>query len=552
MDLEARIETLRQTHHQPLVELQSGLDASLAEAGEPLRSTWRALSRAITHHLRRQERDIHPALLASPTPGLRREACATTMEELDILRQRADAVRQAPLPEPEDRQALDQLLGALAASREAEEALAHELSEDPAPEGATLRTTTATCPTCLRPVEARVRVEEGAVVLQRTCPEHGLSQQLVSRHPAWWADLDCYYFEVNGQTWPQRDYVVHLPGSCGPHCSMCTSRAHRGDLPELDLAHLEQEVAGRRGVKVDLMAGPETPAETLVDWVKAVKRSGNMVAVHLPAAAPLQDGLARSLAEAGLDEITLQLTHLDAEVRAALQALSAQDLATTLLLLLDPDDRDTPARVLELALQPTSEHIRELLFQGVRTPEHTPMPDQALDRVIELCPTIHREDVRRFSKVYFGLLSALKVRKCLYVHHYLLARDGQGGCRPVSELVDLPGMAMEAERYAKRLPHHKRSSRLRYLAGLARHGATRQAFQLMVDSLQLQRLLQRGAPAKRSPRRFLVLGFTTACDARAFDLNVAERCGKGELDQEHGFVDSVAMANVGLGPVTES
>ncbi len=49
-----------------------------------------------------------------------------------------------------------------------------------------LRTTHATCPVCLTDLPADVVVHADRVCLERTCPDHGHTAQLLSRSPAYW------------------------------------------------------------------------------------------------------------------------------------------------------------------------------------------------------------------------------------------------------------------------------------------------------------------------------------------------------------------------------
>jgi hypothetical protein len=67
---------------------------------------------------------------------------------------------------------------------------------------------------------------------------------------------------------------------------------------------------------------------------------------------------------------------------------------------------------------------------------------------------------------------------------------------------------------------------------------------MLFDMAQLQALFKTGMALEQVPRRFLLLGFITACDPQNFDAQVAINCGKGELSVDGGFVDSGAVANV--------
>jgi hypothetical protein len=172
------------------------------------------------------------------------------------------------------------------------------------------------------------------------------------------------------------------------------------------------------------------------------------------------------------------------------------------------------------------------------------MPDEVIDLLCEQEPEITSEDIRRFNRLYFSLLSTFRVKKCLYVQHYLLSRGDDGGYTPAADFIDLAAAEAASERYARDLPRKPRRARARLLADVARACVSRQAADLLLDTARLQRLFVDGMNLTRVPDRFLVLGFITACDPLNFDAQVARNCGKGELSADGGFEESGAVANV--------
>ena len=224
-------------------------------------------------------------------------------------------------------------------------------------------------------------------------------------------------------------------------------------------------------------------------------------------------------------------------------------------------NEDQVGRVYRFALQPENSHVREVFFLGLRVlgstryaqaqaadgqsmADRALMPDALIDVLCEQEPSMKREDIRRFNKLYFSMLSAFKVRKCLYVQHYLVARDGHGGATTAADFLPLERIEQACESYARRLDRHPHLARGRFLAELARLGVRRETMGMLFDMAQLQTLFKTGMKLEQVPRRFLLLGFITACDPQNFDAQVAINCGKGELSVDGGFVASGAVANV--------
>lgn len=435
-----------------------------------------------------------------------------------------------------------------------------------------VRETRSVCPTCLQELPAQVVTDPEGAWLERTCPEHGLVRQLLSTHPGHWAELDRYYFRVNGDERPQRDFIVRMTERCNLACPICLAKANTEDTPDLDLAGLERLLTERRGIKVDLMAAEPTLRPDLEDWIRRVKSTGNIAALHTNGLKLADLRYARRLRDAGVDEVFLQFDGFDDGANRALRGrpllkarlatlanLRALGIATSLIVVVARGVNEAQVgETLRFALQPENAFIREVFYLGLRMlgsardavdraerpfQDQSLMPDELVDLLGAARPDITREDVRRFNKLYFAMLSAFSVKKCLYVQHYLVVRDGDGGGRPIGELLDLDALDRAAERYAARAAHPA-LARVGLLLALARQGLSPRALPAVGDLARLELLLRSGMNLSEVPNRMLLIGFITACDPWNFDAEVAVNCGKGELSVDGGFEESGAVANV--------
>ncbi len=558
------------------------------QTSQQLLAPWNHFRDGILKHIDDEETVIFPALeilARGETPAMDIAAwLAEFQHEGDEMATITDALRAAARHAGDEEVALLTLLDSLDMHAQAEtrmfaaalEMLSREDVPDEVPADAApaevLRTTHGVCSVCLKDAPARIEVSDGTVNLVKSCAEHGEERQLLSRSPDYWRDLDSYYFKVNAESWPQRDYIVRMTERCNLQCPICLAKANTEDTPDLDLSGLESLLSERRGIKVDLMAAEPTLRSDLEDWIRRVKETGNIAALHTNGLKLANLEYARKLKEAGVDEVFLQFDGFDdaANTRlrgrpllkarlAALANLRALDIATSLIVVIGRGLNEAEvSRTYRFALQPENDHIREVFFLGLRVlgsarealrsgdpglADMAMMPDELIGLLCEQEPDISREDIRRFNKLYFAMLSAFRVKKCLYVQHYLVARDGGTG-RPISELLDLAGLEAAAERYAEQHRIHPHRARARLLAELARHGMNRSAVRMLMDMVRLQNLMRTGMNLSLTPRRFLLLGFITACDPANFDAAVAINCGKGELSADGGFHDSGALANV--------
>lgn len=437
----------------------------------------------------------------------------------------------------------------------------------------TLRETRSVCPSCLDEVPAAVLRDAESVFLEKRCPTHGPSRQLLSSSPDRYAALDDYYFSVNSTSWPQRDYIVRTTERCNLACPICLAKANTEDTPDLDLSGLEQLLSERRGIKVDLMAAEPTLREDLEHWIRRIKATGNIAALHTNGLRLADRAYAERLVAAGVDEVFLQFDGFNEDANralrgrpllkarlAALKNLRELGVATSLIVVIGRGlNEEQVGETFRFALRPENRHIREVFFLGLRVLGSARdaakeggsalggmalMPDQIIDMLCEQEPAITSEDVRRFNKLYFAMLSALRLKKCLYVQHYLVTRDGAGGYAPASDWLDLEAIEAAADRYAERLPRSPRRARGQLLAEVGARSVNRKTAGMLRDMLRLERLLHDGMNLAKVPERFLMLGFITACDPWNFDAEVAVNCGKGELSADGGFIDSGAVANV--------
>jgi uncharacterized radical SAM superfamily Fe-S cluster-containing enzyme len=446
-----------------------------------------------------------------------------------------------------------------------------------------VRETEGACPSCGRLVPAGVVLSGGQAFLEKGCTDCGTHRVLLSRHGEEWAELDAAYFKADPRRGPQRDFILRMTERCNLACPICLANANTQKTPDLPLERLAELLATHRNhkIKIDFMAAEPTLRSDLLDWVMAVKAAGHSAALHTNGLRLADPAQVRALAAAGVDEVFLQFDGLDDGANIALRGRPLLDLrlkvlrnlreaglATSLIVVIAKGlNEDQVGETLRFALRPENDHIREVFYLGLRgmgaarhteppqaqstTPGHdwmsqTLMPDALLDLLCAQYPTVLRADVRAFNRLYFAMLGAFAVRKCLYVQHYLLCREADGTARPITDFLDIEALARLVETFASEVKTTPVAAHLRlFWKAALRSGALRPAaLRLLPDFLKLERLFEKGMRLDGVPRRFLVLGFITACDLENHDIAVARGCGKGELSVDGGLHDSGAEANV--------
>lgn len=433
------------------------------------------------------------------------------------------------------------------------------------PDSTVLRKTFGRCPQCLRCVPAEVAEKDGKIVLEKTCSLHGRSEALISVCPEYYKDVAGFYFDVMRRRLPQRDYIVRLTERCNLDCPICLAGANSDILPDIGAEEITRMARGMRGKKIDLMGCEPTVMQDLPDIIRAIRRSGNIAALHTNGIAIEDAAYLKKLRDAGLDEVHLQFDGFDDEayrvirgrpmLESKLKAMrNLSDLGIpvdlVMTILAGVNEKEIPA-VLEFGLK--HDNVKEIFFLGCRLlgkaagkfESEQLMPDQVIDMVAQATnERISRDCARRFQKLYFALLSIFGVRKCLYVQHYLLFRDRAGGYKTLDQVIDMPGLERALDRFRRRRAAGSKTAAPLFLAEAAPFFLKPGALALAGDFLALSLMMALGFNLRRAKRRSVMLGYITACDPHIYDAAVADYCGKGEISRDLGTQESGALANV--------
>ena len=430
-----------------------------------------------------------------------------------------------------------------------------------------IRETVSVCPDCLKDISAKVIEKNGCVYLHKSCPEHGASECLLSEHPDYYANLDRYFFSVMKGEFRQRDYLIRMTEKCNLQCPICLASADSNQnqapppVPDLELKKLCEFMDSRPGrqLKIDLISSEPTLCPDLPQFLQEIHKRGHIASLHTNGLRLVDIDYLRTLKEAGLDEVFLQMDGFDDDaymrIRGArltntklraLDNLEKLGVATSLVMVIMPDCNEKEiGKVLEFAKNKA--FIKEVMFLGTRAlgyfrdSKATLMPDQVIDLVYResggLCP---REECFSFNKLYFALLSFLGVRKCLYVQHNLLIRK-EGRYHGISEYVDWK----RVEPVLDDLPEAQTKwQKLFWFLRLGFSLLSLRALSLLPDFFSLFIRLKLGWNLHYLPANPLLIGYITACDPQNVDRQIGCFCGKGELANDIGIHESGSEANI--------
>ncbi len=426
------------------------------------------------------------------------------------------------------------------------------------------RKTESMCPSCLKDLPATLESRESGVYLCKECPDCGRFEVRLSKHAWYYEELDRYFFSVMDGDFPQRDYLIRLTERCNLNCPICLASANDNDEDDLKMEELLKFSANKKKVKIDLISAEPTLRKDLPEMIKKLKEQGHIVALHTNGIRLKDREYVKTLVEAGMDEVHLQMdgfeekTHItlrgepltDIKMQA-LKNLEEFNFATDLVMVIMPglNEHEVPAM-----MKYAKEHsfVRELFFLGFRSlgkardAQHDKcyLPDDTID-IVENATNgeIDRKSVMRFQKLYFAMLSLMGIKKCLYVQHYLLFRDGKNNLIHAKDLCNWE----ETEKHLDKLSHIPRSNvlgRFFWFIGLGFKMLSINTIKVAWDVLKMKMHLWSGFDLSKLTGQTLILGYITACDPFIYDKQVAKFCGKGELATDIGLHESGSDANV--------
>jgi uncharacterized radical SAM superfamily Fe-S cluster-containing enzyme len=426
------------------------------------------------------------------------------------------------------------------------------------------RKTRGVCHRCIQWIDAVVIEREGKVFLKKHCPQHGVMEAKLSGHPWYHLQLDRFYFDLIKEEYPQRDYIIRLTERCNLKCPICLAKANTLQTPDLKMSRLLNYLRTKRRLKVDLMSAEPTMRKDLPTIINTVSRLGHISALHTNGIKIADRECLKDIVSGGVGEVFLQFDGMDEEIyqkirgqrllekkMKALNNLMVLKIPTSLICTIVKDINDNCIEQM-LKLGCENEHVKEILFLGCRwlgsqaddAQSICLTPDEIIDMIEQQTKgMINRRDVFDFQRSYFTALSIFKVRKCLYVQHYIIVKQN-GEYRPISDFLDLERMGRRLNLYRKALKRHHPAIHLPLLALALLGSFNRDAPFMFGDLLKIALLLKRGFALQGSPSKFILLGFITACDPLIFDWQVAKNCGKGEISSDLGFHNSGAVANI--------
>jgi len=411
-----------------------------------------------------------------------------------------------------------------------------------------IRKTSSTCPRCHRKIEAYL-IEAGQEIhMRKSCPTHGVFDLTVSRHPWYYKGLTEYYFSVMPDRMEQKRYYIYLSNKCNLNCPICLLEPNQDKINDIPIAQFEEIIKKNRSSRFYLYGAESTLQDDLEQWIRLIKRYGNLVNMHTNGIKIADYEYLKRLKGCGLDYISLQFDGFNDMIYKKLRGQNLIDLKIKALDNLDKLNIPTGLNV-TIAKGVNEDQINEIIAFAIRShfikdvsfatlsclgsagnesfSDKFLMPDELIDLVERQSNgKINRKSIFLFQKLYYALLSILKIRRCYNFQHIALIRDNNNGYVTFDTILKLSYFEKILDKY-KVLVRKNRALAAVYLL-------SRLFFNFISDNLltklrciPINILIPGQIRNPKIPARTLLISFGTVCDYYKYDSQIAKYCGQG-------------------------
>lgn len=170
--------------------------------------------------------------------------------------------------------------------------------------------TFALCPECLSKIPAQVYIENGHIIMEKNCPQHGTFAPIIEKDPELYQTL-CHKTRNKSEIVRigVKSLIVPVEYRCNLNCLFCFLPNRKKE--NISLEELDRTISNFEGSGIDLSGGEPTLREDLDDIIRMVKSAGKKCCLVTNGLRLVDPDYVASLKEAGLDQVFLSLYSLD-------------------------------------------------------------------------------------------------------------------------------------------------------------------------------------------------------------------------------------------------
>lgn len=427
-----------------------------------------------------------------------------------------------------------------------------------------IRKTCSTCHRCRKKIDAYLVEENKKIFMKKSCPEHGDFKLLISRHPWYYKGLTEYYFNVMPEHMKQKRFYIYLSNKCDLTCPICLLNPNQGTIDDIPLDDFKKVIRKNRSSRFYFYGAEPTLHKDIEKWIRLLKKYGNLVNIHTNGINISDFKFLKRLKESGVDYISLQFDGFNNEIykklrgrdlldikKKALENLKQLNIQTGLNVTIARGINETCiGEIIDYAVN--NRFIKDVSFATLSclgnatarfSSESFMMPDELIDMTeIQTSGRISRQNLYRFQKFYYSLLSALGIRRCYNFQHIPLIRDTKEGFNTFDSLFALKEFEPVLDHY-KELVSDSRLKARSYLLGRLFLNIFGKGFFPKLKCVPLNMLIPGKIRNIKFPEKMLMVSFGTVCDYYKYDKDISRYCGQGFCFNDRGktvLTDSIS------------
>lgn len=419
-----------------------------------------------------------------------------------------------------------------------------------------IRKTASICPKCSQKVSAEIVESNGAVYMKKECPAHGNFKLRISKHSWYYKQLTDFYFAVMPKKMKQSRFYIYLSNKCNLNCPICLLEPNQDKMPDISLDEFKEVMNKNKSSRFYLYGAEPTLRNDIEDWIKLLKKSGNLVNMHTNGLKLDNFEFLKKLKGCGLDYVSVQFDGFNDEIYKklrgkelletklkALENLKRLNIQTGLNVTIAKGiNEDQIKPILDFAIK--NPHIKDVSFATLShlgdakknfSESDLLMPDALIDMVEkQMDGKISRKSIFLFQKFYYALLSVLNIRRCYNFQHTALVRENHS-FRNFDEVFEFNKFEKDLNEYRKKYQSNIFFAKLSFSFNLLKN-IVGSKFIKKISCLPLNMLLPGNIRSPKMPSKLLLVSFGTVCDPYKYDAQISQYCGQGFVIKKDGQV----------------
>jgi len=433
---------------------------------------------------------------------------------------------------------------------------------------ALLRRTTAICSKCFNKIPADIIESDDSIFMVKRCKEHTEQDVLISKEAYYYKELSDFYFSLNLKNTEKAGlyYNFHMNSRCNLKCTNCPGT----ELKEPSIDFIEKKLKNLKDKKIGIWGSEMTERNDLPKIIGLIRRSGNIPVLYTNGIKLADMKYLRLLKRSGLTAVYLRFEGFDGSIYrrlygenllsaklTALKNLEKLNISTSIRTVVKKGINDNElAKILEYCIK--KPHIKCLMFQtsyfnciDQKNNDETSNRRMTIEEIIRILEDqtnkrISNEKVLYAQKAIYSLFDIVRLKKAFCNRDIpIIRKKSLDDSSIFYELIDFKGMDDILKRYAKIKNRKRAKAYLIFSLCLRAFNVKLIPLSYLFLKIAIFRIFTRKRTLLSDiGSSVFLLSFIDPCTIDNFDFDATKGCPLGEISQDYGTQDSLAISSL--------